>query len=98
MAYIMKKILFLGFLTVLLSTSVLARDTKSMRSSFELVSVGDSEASLLQKMGKPKPRYFVYQDGNFSCAATEYKYDIDMQTFTVWVCRGEIFKIDVVNK
>ena len=98
MAYIMKKILILGFLTVLLSTGVLARDTKSMRSSFELVSVRDSEASLLQKMGKPKPRYFVYQDGNFSCAATEYKYDIDMQTFTVWVCRGEIFKIDVINK
>lgn len=98
MAFIMKKILFLGLLTVLLSTSVFARDTKSMRSSFELVSVGDSETSLLQKMGKPKPRYFVYQDGSFSCAATEYKYDIDMQTFTVWVCRGEIFKIDVVNK
>lgn len=98
MAFIMKKILFLGLLTVLLSTSVFARDTKSMRSSFELVSVGDSETSLLQKMGKPKPRYFVYQDGSFSCAATEYKYDIDMQTFTVWVCRGEIFKIDVNNK
>ena len=49
-------------------------------------------------MGKPKPRFFVYQDGRFSCAATEYKYDIDMQQYTVWVCKGEIFKIDVVNK
>lgn len=94
----MKKVLLLGALSFLISSNVFARETNSMRSSFELVSVGDSEASLLQKMGKPKPRYFVYQDGNFSCAATEYKYDIDMQTFTVWVCRGEIFKIDVVNK
>ncbi|WP_335950789.1 hypothetical protein [Acinetobacter beijerinckii] len=94
----MKKFLLLGALSFLLSASVFARDTNSMRSSTELVKLGDSEASLLQKLGKPKPRFFVYQDGSFSCAATEYKYDIDMQTFTVWVCRGEIFKIDVVNK
>ena len=94
----MKKILLVVGVSFLLSASVFARETNSLRSSFELVSVGDSEESLLRKMGKPKPRYFVYQDGNFSCAATEYKYDIDMQTFTVWVCKGQIFKIDVVNK
>lgn len=94
----MKKFLVLGALSFLLSASIFARETNSMRSSFELVSVGDSEASLLQKMGKPKPRYFVYEDGRYTCAATEYKYDIDMQTYTVWVCRGEIFKIDVKNK
>ncbi len=94
----MKKILLLGVASVLLSVSVFARETNSMRSSFELVSVGDSEASLLQKMGKPKPRYFVYEDGRYTCAATEYKYDIDMQSYTVWVCRGEIFKIDVSSK
>jgi len=94
----MNKFLLLGVATLLLSSSIFARETNSMRSSFELVSVGDSEASLLQKMGKPKPRYFVYEDGRYTCAATEYKYDIDMQTYTVWVCRGEIFKIDVKNK
>lgn len=94
----MKKVLLLGALSFLISSSVFARDTNSMRSSTELVRLGDSESSLLQKMGKPKPRFFVYQDGNFSCAATEYKYDIDMQQYTVWVCKGEIFKIDVVNK
>ncbi|MGB5886599.1 MAG: hypothetical protein WBG77_07680 [Acinetobacter venetianus] len=94
----MNKFLLLGAATLLLCSSIFARETNSMRSSFELVSVGDSEASLLQKMGKPKPRYFVYEDGRYTCAATEYKYDIDMQTYTVWVCRGEIFKIDVKNK
>ena len=94
----MKKFALLGVISLLLSVSVFARETNSMRSSFELVTVGDSEESLLRKMGKPKPRFFVYQDGNFSCAATEYKYDIDMQQYTVWVCKGEIFKIDVVNK
>ena len=94
----MKKVLLLGVLSFLISSSVFARDTNSMRSSFELVTVGDSEESLLRKMGKPKPRFFVYEDGRFSCAATEYKYDIGMQQYTVWVCRGEIFKIDVKNK
>lgn len=94
----MKKFLFAVGVSFLLSTSVFAHETNSMRSSFELVTVGDSEESLLRKMGKPKPRFFVYQDGRFSCAATEYKYDIDMQQYTVWVCKGEIFKIDVVNK
>ena len=94
----MKKFLLVVGISFLLSTTVFARDTNSMRSSTELVRLGDSESSLLQKMGKPKPRFFVYQDGRFSCAATEYKYDIDMQAYTVWVCKGEIFKIDVVNK
>ena len=94
----MKKFLLVVGVSFLLSTTVFARDTNSMRSSTELVRLGDSESSLLQKMGKPKPRFFVYQDGGFSCAATEYKYDIDMQQYTVWVCKGEIFKIDVVNK
>ena len=94
----MKKVLLLVALSFLISSSVFARETNSMRSSFELVTVGDSEESLLRKMGKPRPRFFVYQDGRFSCAATEYKYDIDMQTYTVWVCKGEILKIDVKNK
>ena len=94
----MKKFLLLGVVYFLLSTSVFARETNSMRSSTELVTVGDSEESLLQKMGKPRPRFFVYEDGRFSCAATEYKYDIDMQAYTVWVCKGQIFKIDVKNK
>ncbi|WP_151834599.1 hypothetical protein [Acinetobacter junii] len=94
----MKKFLLVVGVSFLLSTTVFARDTNSMRSSTELVRLGDSESSLLQKMGKPRPRFFVYQDGGFSCAATEYKYDIDMQQYTVWVCKGEIFKIDVVNK
>lgn len=94
----MKKFLIVVGVSLLLSVNVLAYETRSMRSSTELVTVGDSEESLLQKMGKPRPRFFVYEDGRFSCAATEYKYDIDMQTYTVWVCKGQIFKIDVKNK
>ena len=94
----MKKFLLLGVASFLLSTSVFARETNSMRSSFELVTVGDSEESLLSKMGKPRPRFFLYEDGRYTCAATEYIYEFGMQRYTVWTCRGQIFKIDVVNK
>jgi len=62
--------------------------------------------SLTQNFLNPNNKPFVIGDftirqdegGRFSCAATEYKYDIDMQAFTVLICRGEIFKIDVKNK
>ncbi|MEF9956549.1 MAG: hypothetical protein RSA22_11550 [Acinetobacter sp.] len=94
----MNNIFLIGVASLLISSGVLARETNSMRSSFELVSLGDSEQSLLKKMGKPRPRYFIYQDGHYSCAATEYKYDIDMQQFAVWTCHGQVFKIDVKNK
>ncbi|MCH7331836.1 hypothetical protein MMO39_04820 [Acinetobacter modestus] len=94
----MNKFLLLGLVSLLLSVNVFAYETRSMRSSTELVTIGESESSLIQKMGKSKPRFFVYEDGRFSCAATEYKYDIDMQEYTVLVCRGQIFKIDVKNK
>jgi hypothetical protein len=46
----MKKFLLLGVVS-LLSTSVFARETNSMRSSTELVTVGDSEESLAAKDG-----------------------------------------------
>lgn len=98
MAFIMKKILFLGFLTVLLSTSVLARDTNSMRSTTETVFIGDSEETLLSRFGSSKPRYYVYNNDGYVCAVTEYRYQIDMQEFKVLLCRGKIFKIDVINK
>lgn len=92
------KYLLLGVVSLFLSINAFAYDTKSMRSSYELVSVGDSESDLLRKMGKPKPHYFVYREGRSSCAATEYVYEVDMQVFTVWVCNGAIFKIDVSSK
>jgi hypothetical protein len=51
----MKKVLLVVGVSFLLSASVFARETNSMRSSTELVKLGDSEASLLQKMGTANP-------------------------------------------
>ncbi|ENX59992.1 hypothetical protein F885_02184 [Acinetobacter higginsii] len=53
---------------------------------------------MLSKLGRSKPRYFVYNYDGFVCAATEYKYEIDMSFYTVLICRGKIFKIDVSSK
>ncbi|HIQ35131.1 MAG TPA: hypothetical protein EYH52_10915 [Acinetobacter venetianus] len=94
----MKKFLVLGALSFLLSASIFARETNSMRSTTEAIFVGDTEEMLINKMGKKKPKYYVYEDGSFVCATTEHKYDIDMQEYTIFICRGKIFKIDVKNK
>ena len=92
------KYLILGIISVLISTTTLVRETKSMRSSYELINVGDSESDLLRKMGNTSARYFIHKEGRRLCEAAEYVYEIDMQIYTVWVCNGMIFKIDVNNK
>ncbi|WP_171459014.1 hypothetical protein [Acinetobacter haemolyticus] len=92
------KYLILAIISILMSVTTFARETNSMRSAYELVSIGDSESDLLRKMGKSYPRYFKHRDGRSFCNATEYVYEIDMQVYTVWVCNGKIFRIDVNNK
>lgn len=92
------KYIILAMLSILISTMVSARETNSMRSSGELVNVGGRESDLLRKMGKSYPRYFIHREGRHSCEATEYVYEIDMQIYTVLVCNGKIFRIDVNNK
>ncbi len=92
------KYIILLVTSLLLTEYAFARETNSIRSSYELVVVGDSESDLLRKMGRSSPRYFIHREGRRSCAATEYIYDIDMQTYTVWVCNGKVFRIDVINK
>ncbi|QNH52509.1 hypothetical protein HWI77_07215 [Acinetobacter venetianus] len=77
------KYIILLVTSLLLTEYAFARETNSIRSSYELVVVGDSESDLLRKMGRSSPRYFIHREGRRSCAATEYIYDIDMQTYTV---------------
>lgn len=94
----MRKFALLGALLIFFSSNLYADETRSIRTSTETILIGDSEQDLLDKLGKPRPKFFVYGQGRYSCAATEYKYDIDLQTYTVWVCNGKVFKIDVKNK
>lgn len=94
----MKKLIILA-LTVI-STTVFAaeRTTNNFRTnSGDIVSVGQTEESLIQKMGKPKPKFYVLDDGQLYCAATEYVYRVDMQVYKVMLCRGKIVKIEWWN-
>ncbi|MCJ0830493.1 hypothetical protein MN869_18945 [Acinetobacter sp. NIPH1876] len=92
------KYLLVGALSILLSVSAFAYDTKSIRTSTEAVFLGDTEESMLSKLGRSKPRYFVYNENGEVCAATEYKYEIDMSLYTVIICNKKVFKIDVRSK
>lgn len=87
----MKKLLFA---LVLLPVMAFANTTTSMRTpSGDLVQLGDSESSLIQKMGKPRPNFYVLNDGKLHCAATEYTYRVDLQEYKVIICRGNVVKI-----
>ncbi|WOE40696.1 hypothetical protein [Acinetobacter chinensis] len=89
----MKKLLSIALLAV--STSALAVDVKSFRVDGAIISVGDSEASLISKAGKPRPKFYVYEAYNGrTCAATEYVYEVDMHRFTVTLCYDKIIGID----
>ncbi len=94
----MKKLTAL-LLTLCSSVVFAGSYTNAMRTGGgQLVNVGDTEDSLIEKMGKAKPKYYVLDDGKFYCAATEYKYDIDLQQYTVILCQGKVVKILWENK
>ncbi|WP_252151007.1 hypothetical protein [Acinetobacter colistiniresistens] len=92
------KYLLLGVVSLFLSVSTFAYDTKSIRTTTEAVFLGDTEESMLSKLGNSKPRYFVYNQNGVVCAATEYKYAIDMSLYTVIVCDKRVLKIDVTSR
>lgn len=84
----------------LASTAAIAQTTDHIRTtSGDLVNIGDTEATLIQKMGsRPAPRFYVYENAKgYSCAATEYKYRIEAQQYTVTLCRGKVVQIDWQN-
>lgn len=93
----MKKLIILA-LTVISTTVFAGSTTNNFRTnSGDLISVGQTEASLVEKMGRPKPKFYVLDDGQFYCAATEYVYRVDMQVYKVMLCRGKIVKIEWWN-
>ncbi|UUM26277.1 hypothetical protein [Acinetobacter colistiniresistens] len=92
------KYLILGVISIFISANVLAHDTRSIRTTTEAVFIGDTEESMISKLGRSKPRYFVYNENGVVCAATEYKYEIDMSLYTVIVCGKKVLKIDVTSR
>lgn len=74
------------------------RITNNFRtSSGDIIEIGDTEASLLNKMGQAEPKFYVLNDGRLYCAATEYVYTVNTQQYKVIACRGRIVKIEWRN-
>ena len=92
----MKKLVLVA--SIFLSSTTFASTTNLMRTpSGDLVRIGDTEASLIEKMGRPQPKFYVLNDGKLHCAATEYTYKIDFQEYKVINCRGRVVKIEWRN-
>lgn len=89
----MKK-LALAITVGMLSSISYAGETNSMRTpQGDLVRVGDTKQSVIDKMGRVEPKFYVLDDGKRHCAATEYTYDIDLQRYKVISCRDRVVKI-----
>ncbi|UXI52688.1 hypothetical protein [Acinetobacter variabilis] len=70
------------------------RTTTSIRTpSGDLVKIGDSHQSLKDKLEVRGPRHYVLDDGKLYCAATEYVKEVDLQEYTIILCRDRIVKI-----
>ncbi|ATO20611.1 hypothetical protein BS636_13485 [Acinetobacter sp. LoGeW2-3] len=70
------------------------KTTTSIRApSGDLVRVGDSHDAVKSKLELGKPRFYVLNDGRFHCAATEYVKQVDLQEYTIILCRDRIVKI-----
>lgn len=70
------------------------RTTNSIRTpSGSVVGVGDSHQYLKDKLAVSNPRFYVLNDGKLYCAATEYVKEVDLQEYTIILCRDRIVKI-----
>ncbi|SPL70306.1 hypothetical protein [Acinetobacter stercoris] len=89
----MKKFIFASIL--LMSTVCFADSTTtSLRTnSGDIISLRDTESSVLDKIGKLRPKYYVLDDGKYYCSATEYVYQVDRQEYKIIICRGNVVKI-----
>ena len=90
----MKKLILAAML--LTSTAVFAAtDTRAIRTSTDLVSLGDSSNSMMNKLGRPASSYeYVTRDANNKIiTATDFYYTIDNLKYTITIHHGNIVKI-----
>lgn len=90
----MKKLLIALALTIS-SATYAATDTRAIRTSTDLVSLGDSSNSMMNKLGRPSSSYeYVTRDANNKIiTATDFYYTIDNLKYTITIHHGNIVKI-----
>ena len=88
---IMKKLILAAML--LTSTAVFAAtDTRAIRTSNDIVSLGDSQNSMIQKLGRPEAKNeYTTRDRNGKLLfVIDYNYTIGNLKYTITVVEGRI--------
>lgn len=83
-------------LALVISTPVMAAtETTSVRTSTAVVSIGDSQSSMISKLGRPSSSYEYKARNNkgYLFFATDYSYSINNLKYTISVANGHIFRI-----
>lgn len=87
--------IILAFFLIASTASYAATNAQSIRTSNDFVSVGDSQGSMLSKLGKPKSSYEYTKRNNQGrlMFLTDFTYVVDGITYTVTVNGGDIIQI-----
>ena len=90
----MKKLLIALALTIS-SATYAATDTRAIRTSTDVVSVGDSPNSMIQKLGRPEAsnEYTTRDRNGKRLFVVDYYYTINNLKYTVTVTEGRISKM-----
>ena len=90
----MKKLLIALVLTIS-SATYAATDTRAIRTSNDVVSLGDSTGSMIQKLGRPeaKNEYTARDQNGKLLFVVDYYYTINNLKYTVTVTEGRISKM-----
>lgn len=72
-----------------------ATQTTSVRTSTDVISVGDSQISMIEKLGQPNysHEYTTRNNRGYLIFATDYSYSINNLKYTISVANGHIFRI-----
>ncbi len=91
----MKKILIISLLLGFTAVSAHAVDTRSIRTSTDMVSYDDSVGSMMSKLGRPefKNEYTSRDARGKLMFLTDYYYTIDNLKYTVTIFEGKIYRI-----
>lgn len=91
----MKYSILLALALVFSTPVIAATQTTSVRTSTAVVAVGDSQSSMIDKLGRPNSshEYTTRNNRGYLLFATDYTYSINNLKYTISVANGHIFRI-----
>lgn len=93
----MKKIILA--IALLASAPVFAIEVRSIRTSFEFIEIGSTQAQVQDKLGRSESTHnYVLRDrGNRPRAATDLRYTVNNERYVVTIVNGKVYKIEWVR-